>query len=341
MKNDLPFVSIIIPCWNEEKFIGKCLDSIINQNYPKEKLEVLVVDGMSEDKTREIIREYSEKYSNLKLIDNHKKITPSALNIGIKNSRGEFIVILGAHAFIRNDFISKNIEYLKKTDADCVGGIIKSIGENYWSKVISFIMSSPFGVGDARFRYSDREGYADTVAFGAYRREIFQKIGLFDENFRYGQDAELNFRLIKSGGKIFFTPRIESYYYVRSSLSELWCQYFRYGYSKAELFRKHETLASARSIVPTIFLLALFFSGVLGLFLKPFSFLFFGVCLSYLFLNIIFSFQISFKNGFKYFFPVMITFPVLHFSYGLGFLKGIFDFLILKKKIEKDIGINR
>jgi len=337
----LPLISIVIPCRNEEKFIEKCLKSILDQDYPKEKLEVLVVDGMSVDRTREIIASYSKKHSNLKLIDNHKKITPTAINTGIQNSKGGVIIVLGAHTFVEGDFISKNIKYLQQTKADCVGGRVKAVGRGFWGKVISFIMSSPFGVGDARFRYSDREGYADTVAFGAYRREIFQKIGLFDENFRYGQDAELNFRLIKSGGKIFFTPRIESYYYVRSSLSELWCQYFRYGYSKAKLFRKHETLASVRSIVPTIFLLALFFSGVLGLFLKPFSFLFFGVCLAYLFLNIIFSFQISFKNGFKYFFPVMITFPVLHFSYGLGFLKGILDFLILKKEIKSDIGITR
>lgn len=324
MDKNYPVVSIVIPCFNEEKFIGKCLNSMLKQDYPKNKLEILVVDGMSTDKTKDILNDYKEKHG-IKTLENQKKITSTALNIGIKESTGEIIIIFGAHAFAKENFVSKNVEFLFEKKVDCVGGVIKSIGENYWGKVISLVMSSPFGVGNALFRYTKEAKYVDTVAFGAYRREVFKKVGLFDERFVFGQDAEFNFRLSKIGGKIFLSPEIESYYYVRSSIIKLWRQYFRYGRSKSTMAKRHKKIISIRSLVPTFFLLTLFLSGILGIFLKPFLFLFSAVFFSYLLLNIIFSLKISLNAGFKYLFSLILSFFILHFSYGLGFLRGIFS----------------
>lgn len=324
MTKENPLVSIVIPCRNEEKFIAKCLDSMLKQNYPEDKLEILVVDGMSTDKTREILEDYKEKHG-IKIIENPKRITPIALNLGVKNSTGDVVIIFGAHAFAENNFVSKNVEFIFKKKADCVGGVIKSIGENYWGKVISLVMSSPFGVGNALFRYAKEAKYVDTVAFGAYRREVFKKIGLFDDKFKFGQDAEFNFRLSKSGGKIFLSPEIESYYYVRSSIIKLWRQYFRYGRSKSTMAKRHKKIISIRSLVPTIFLLTLFLTAILGIFFKPFLFLFSAVFFSYLLLNLFFSLKISSSSGFKYLFSLILSFFILHFSYGLGFLRGIFS----------------
>lgn len=322
-RNNLPLVSIVIPCRNEENFIGKCLDSILGQNYSQDHIEVLVVDGMSKDGTRKILRKYNNRFKNIKIVDNKRKITPVALNLGVKNSRGEIIIILGAHSFLKEDFILQNKKYLRKTNADCIGGVIKSIGKNYWGKVISFAMTSPFGVGDAKFRYAKKEGYVDTVAFGAYKKEVFKKIGLFDEKLSCGQDADFNFRIIKNGGKIFLSPKIKSFYYVRSSILKLWRQYFKYGFSKATMAKKHRTIVSVRSFVPLLFILTLIFSAILGFFIELFSFLFFIIIFSYLFLAIIFSFGISLKHRLKYFPALVASFFILHFSYGIGFFWGI------------------
>jgi len=203
--SNLPFVSVIIPCRNEEKYIGKCLDSLVKQDYPKDKLEVLVVDGMSEDKTREIIEEHIKKYSFIKLLKNPRKFTPFGLNIGIKEAQGAIIIRMDAHAAYEKDYISKCVKSLEKYKVDNVGGIMKTLPANSTliSKAIALSLSSPFGVGNAYFRIGSKEPReVDTVFGGCYRREIFEKIGYFNENLPRGQDMEFNLRLREFGGKI-------------------------------------------------------------------------------------------------------------------------------------------
>ena len=194
-----PFVSIIIPCRNEEKFISKCLDSIVAQDYPKDKIEVLVVDGRSTDRTREIVKEYIQRYSFIKILDNPKKITPVAMNIGIKRAKGDCILILSSHSKIDTNFVRKNILNLQKYHADCVGGIIITLpaSKSLLCQSIALALSHPFGVGNAYYRIgSKKPKFVDTVPFGCYKKEVFEKIGLFDEELIRNQDDEFNLRFI-------------------------------------------------------------------------------------------------------------------------------------------------
>ena len=341
--DNLPLVSIIIPCRNEEKFIGKCLQSILNQDYPKEMMEVLVVDGMSEDKTREIIKNYIKKVPNIKLLDNLDKITPKAMNIGIKNSKGDIIILVNAHSILDKDFLKYSIRFLNITKADAVGGKLNAVSEDkILSKTISFISDSIFGSGGVRYRQRTKEGFVnDTLPYCAYRREIFKKIGLVDENLIRGNDAEFNLRLLKNGGKIYFSPLIKSYLYSRSSLRKFCKQQFQYGYFKVRIGQKLGWKSIFRQIIPGVFVFSLISSIILSIFLKPFLFLFIFILGIYFLIDIFFSLQIGFKNGLKYFLVSLFLFFLLHFSYGSGFLKGIFDFIFLKREIKKDIGITR
>ncbi|HQU32177.1 MAG: glycosyltransferase family 2 protein [Planctomycetia bacterium] len=334
MINNLPSISIIIPCRNEEKFISKCLDSIIAQDYPKDKAEVLVVDGMSEDRTREIIKEYSKQHQHVILFDNPKKIVPTAMNKGIQNAHGAIIIRMDAHNIYEKDYVSKCVKYLQEYDVDNVGGIWVTLpGSNTLiAQSIAFALSHPFGVGNAYFRIGSKEPrYVDTVPFGCYKREVFQRIGLFDEDLVRNQDDEFNLRLTKNGGKLLLVPDIVSYYYARDSLKKLWKMYFQYGYYKPLVVKKIGAILTGRQLMPAIFVVGLIASGIFSFVLKPFLLLFVSWLFLYLSANIVASGSIAFKKGLKYIFVLPIVFATLHFSYGIGYLKGILDFIVFKK----------
>ncbi|MGI0014995.1 MAG: glycosyltransferase family 2 protein, partial [Nitrososphaera sp.] len=236
-----PTVSIIIPCRNEQDFIIACLESIIENDISLDDVEVLVVDGMSDDRTRELVEKYAENHSCIKLVDNPRKNTPLALNIGVKQSNGRYIAILGSHSRVEKNFIKANIYNMEHGDTDCIGGIIKTSPKNRTriAQAIAIGLSHPFGVGNAHFRVGvNAPKFVDTVPFGCYRREVFEKIGLFDEELTRNQDDEFNFRLIKNGGKVLLDPEIVSVYYVRDSLLKLWKMYFQYGYFKPLVAKK-------------------------------------------------------------------------------------------------------
>lgn len=347
MTNNLPFVSIIIPCRNEEKFIGKCLDSIIAQEYPKDKLEVLVVDGMSNDKTRDVLKVYADKYSFIKTLDNPQKVTPIAMNVGIKKAYGDYILILSSHSKIDKIFVKKNIENILKNGADCVGGVMITLPANDTILVqsIAFSLSHPFGVGNAYFRIGSKEPkYVDTVPFGCYKREVFQRMGLFDEDLARNQDDEFNLRLIKNGGKILLVPDIVSYYYARDSLRKLWKMYFQYGYFKPLVVKKVGAVLTGRQLMPGIFVGSLIVSGIFSPIVKPSLWFFLLIASIYTIFNVSVSCLVGFKKGLKYISVLPLIFATLHLSYGIGYLKGILDFMILKKytrKKIKDIPLSR
>ena len=320
------FLSIISPIRNEEKYIADCLTSLVSQDYDNNKYEILIVDGMSTDKTREIVKKFEKKYKNVKLLDNPNKTVPYALNIGIKHAVGNVIVRVDGHAVIEKDYLRKCVKYLKSTKAECVGGVIKSINETFIGKAIAYAMSSLFGVGNARFRTSGKEGYVDCLAFGAYRRELFDNIGCFDEEFVRCQDDEFNYRLRKFGGKIFLTPEIKSCYYPRSNLKKLWRQYFQYGFWKIRVLQKHFKTMQPRQFVPAFFVFSLMTTGVLGVFTKNVSWIFWSIIVMYIFACLTVSLKISLKNGFKYYAILPLIFFILHASYGLGFLWGLVRF---------------
>jgi cellulose synthase/poly-beta-1,6-N-acetylglucosamine synthase-like glycosyltransferase len=317
---------VIVPARNEEEYIERCLDSLLNQRYERNAYEIIVVNGMSEDNTKQLILNYMHQTPNIFLLDNPHRYTSYALNLGIKTSQGDVIIILGAHSFARPDFIEANLRCLQKTGADCVGGPIETIGETFVARAIALAMSSPFGVGNALFRYSHKEGYVDTVSFGAYPRAVFKKVGLFDETFIRDQDDEFNYRLRKAGGKIFITPKIRSSYYSRASLRKLWLQYFEYGYWKVRVLQKHPRMFMVRQLVPLAFVSSLILSTALGIFNRASFLVFLLVLASYLTVSLAVSLVLSCKRGWNYFPILPLVFGCLHLSYGLGFLSGLVRF---------------
>lgn len=325
----LKSVGIVIPCFNEEKSIRSCIESVFSSDYSGEIL-VVVCDGMSTDNTRSIINGLTETYPQLTLLDNPKRHTPVGLNIGLKFLETDIKIILGAHATVATDFISKNVATLDThPEAGCVGGIINNIYENETSRIIGLAMSSPFGVGNARFRTGGEDGWVDTVAFGAYRKEVFHQIGYFDESLVRNQDDEFNYRLTSNGFKIYFTDSIQSNYHVRASFKKLYRQYNQYGYWKVYVNKKVKAITSIRQLFPAIFVFCVLFGALLG-FLHPILFYnwIFGICM-YMVTAIYFAAEKT-KSA-NEIFMVLFTFMILHWSYGSGYLKGIITFILLNK----------
>jgi len=314
IENIQSFVSVIIPCRNEEEFTRDCLNSIVSQDYPKENLEVLVVDGMSEDKTREILREYSNKYPFIKLVENPKKFTNFAFNIGIKKAKGKTIMIMGAHAGYEKDYISKCVRYLKEHNADNVGGIIKTqpSKNTIFAKAIAYCLSNIFGVGGSYFRTGSKEPrLVDTVFGGCYRKEIFDKIGLFNENLLRSQDMELNIRLKKAGGKILLAPDTISYYYPSSTLKDFFLHNIKDGVWAILPLRFVKFPLRLRHYIPLILVLTL-----------PLS------IWPYLLLSLFFSFKIAFREkDIRLFFIMPLVFAARHIGYGLGSIWGLIKLL--------------
>jgi glycosyltransferase involved in cell wall biosynthesis len=332
LEENKPFVSIIIPCRDEEKFIGQCLDSILANDYPKENLEILVVDGMSEDKSREIVKRYAQQYPFIKLLDNPKKYTPFALNTGIRNSKGEIIIRMDAHATYIKDYISKCVKYLKEYNADNVGGIWKIMPrENTLiNKAICFASSSIFGAGDAYYRRGYDKGIkeVDTVFGGCYKREVFEKIGFFNEKLLRSQDMEFNLRLKKAGGKILLVPDIVSYYYPKSNLKDFFLHNFEDGIWAIYPLKFIKIPLKLRHYIPLIFVSGLLGTGFLGIFFPIFFWLFLLLLSLYLLANLYFSAKIALREkDFRYLFVMPITFACRHFGYGLGSIWGLLKIL--------------
>lgn len=338
----LKTVSVVIPCKNEKNYIKKCIESFVNQSYDKNLYEILVCDGFSNDGTRDIVKEFEKQYENIKLLDNEGISAPKGMNVGIKYSKADIIIIFGAHAYADKDFIKNNVQLLNTNDVACAGGPIETINEDSKGTAISLAMSSPFGVGNALFRYAKEEMLVDTVAFGAYRRDVLDKVGYFDEELTRNQDDEINLRITNAGYKILLSPKVKSYYYSRSSLKKLWRQYFQYGFWKVRVMQKHGKTSSIRHLVPLAFVLTNIGGILLGLFFKPILYLWILEIISYSTLDIITSFKLI-KGKVSLLKYVPFIFPILHLSYGIGFLEGIFAFYILKsnKAVKKNSKTSR
>lgn len=265
-----PFVTVIMPIRNEADFIARSLGAVATQDYPADRMEILVADGMSTDDTRRIVEDTarSAKFP-IVIIDNHGKIVPTGWNAALKAAKGEIIVRVDGHTIIAPNYVSACVAALERTGADNVGGRMDAVGESDWAKAIALATSSPFGVGGARFHYATGEEYVDTVYMGAWRRETFDKIGGFDEQMVRNQDDEFNYRLRAAGGKILLSDTIQSTYYNRASLSKLWKQYYQYGYYKVLVLQKHPRQMSPRQFIPPLFVAGLVVGLVLA-FVHPF-----------------------------------------------------------------------
>jgi glycosyltransferase involved in cell wall biosynthesis len=344
---DLPLISIIIACRNEEKFIGKCLDSIIHQVYPKDRLEVLVVDGESTDKTKDVVKKYVQVYPFIRLLENSRKVTPAAMNIGIKNSKGDVIILVNAHSILDKSFLENSIGSLNRTNADAVGGRLKAIheGSSLMTKAIPLATDSIFGAGGKRYRSRLEEGFVkDTLPYCAYRREIIDRVGLIDEDLIRDQDEELNYRILKKGGKIYYSPQIKSYLFIRPSLKKLWKQHFQYGYFKPLVVKKVGGIMTWRQAIPSLFVSSILLTGILSFFTFYALACFLFILGLYVITNFFFSFVQSVKKKVKLIPFVSVSFATLHVSYGMGYIKGMFDFMIAKRHLRQrldDLQITR
>jgi len=328
-------ISIIIPIYNEEKYIKACIQSILDSDFPKENMEILLVDGMSSDRTREIIQNLSAEYNFILLLDNQKKTAPIAMNIGVKEAKGEYIFILSAHARYDVNYFGTLVEYINTLNADCVGGVLETDvkNKNIKSNAIKEVLMHPFGVGNASFRIGSNEiRLVDTVAFGCYRKNTFETYGLFDEKLTRNQDIEFNKRIVNGGGKIYLVPNVRSTYFARENFLDLAKNNFANGYWNILTAYYTNTFSSLslRHFIPLLFvssvLLPLFFIPVFPqiIYVSTIS------LLSYLTLVIITSIRLkNDSNSIKY---LVMSFLILHFSYGIGSLQGIFS--TIKKYIK-------
>ncbi len=342
---DLPFVSVIMPVRNEADFIGQALQSILDSDYPAGKMEVLVVDGDSSDDTRRIVEKLSESDERIKIFDNPRRIVPTAMNIALKQMRGDVFIRIDGHAKVPADFISKSIQCLNEhPDAWIVGGYIETVATDFIGKAIAAAMSSPIGAGNARFRLGDYEGWVDTLAFGAHHKWVVDKIGYFDEELVRNQDDEFNMRVILAGGKIWMSKSIRSTYFARSSLGKLWRQYFQYGFWRIRTLQKHKRPGALRQLVPLLFVLSILFFGVTGLFWRLCWYLLETGMIFYVMALFVGAFIVGLKSGWRFVPVAPLVFAILHFAYGLGCLWGLIRFSILKgwgMKRPEEIRVSR
>ena len=293
--------------------------------------EVIVADGMSDDGTREILAQLARQDQRLRVIDNPAQTTAHAMNLGIQHARGEFVAIMGAHSHYAPNYLRASLEVSHATGAENVGGSMVCRGETWLQQAIAVAHHSPFSVGGARWHNVSYEGVADTVFGGFYRREVFKRIGYFDESLLRNQDDELNLRLTRAGGKIWHSPAIRSSYCPRASLSALFRQYLQYGYWKVAVMKKHGRPASLRHLVPGLFVLALIILPLLALLIPQFLFVWLMLLGSYVFANLGASVLTAARSGWHFLAALPLVFACYHFGYGIGFLRGVIGFLILRR----------
>lgn len=319
-----PFITALLVTYNEENYIEKSLLSLINQTYPSEKYEIVIIDGMSTDGTLDKINSIAKRYETheIRILTNEKKILASGWNIGIRAAKGEYVVRIDAHAEAKDNFIEKSIEtMLKITDAVCVGGKLVTISSSNSNEVVSKVLSSPFGVGNSSFRVSDKAGYADTAVYGLYRKQIFEEVGYFNEKLVRNQDIELHWRIKEYGGKFYFNPEIESVYYARNTVKKMSKQAFENGKWNMILLKNHSAALSLRHMVPFAFVIYLICSAIGGIIC---SWLWKAeelVIYLHLICGLIASLKKTHKLGEVIQMPFL--FMILHISYGLGYLAGI------------------
>ena len=336
-----PFVSVVMPCLNEERYIAGCLDSILATEYPHDRFEILVVDGMSEDKTREIVAGYAHRNSAVRLIDNPKRITPAALNAGIQAARGTVIVRMDAHVEYPPDYIPRSVAALQETGADNVGGVIvtRPADGTAVARTIALALSHPFGVGNSHFRIGTRERrWVDTVAFGCFRPGVFERVGLFDEELPRNQDDEFNFRLAKHGGRVLLEPGVVAYYYARGSVRQVARMWYQYGYFKPLVARKVGRVMNLRQLVPACFVLALAGTAVLSPWLPAAGIAFAALTGAYAALALGCGLVAARRHGIACGLLLPATFFMIHVSYGFGFLRGVAHHVLGLRRRPADHG---
>jgi len=331
-------ISILIPTYNEEKFIVNSLNSLLNQTIGPARYEILLIDGQSEDKTRELALEWSKNHSeiNFRLIENSKKITPAAFNLGLENARGQFITLFGGHSTVKKDFLDKISDtFDKHPEVEACGGVVHTThSENSPdAELIAYIWQHPFGVGRGmRTPEAVQEGYANAVAKITYRKDIFQTIGCFDELFVRNQDNDMNYRLLKNGGKIWLNPEIETTYYSRPTVTKMLKTAFYNSYFHSLFLKKHRVIPGIKYMIPAAFSLTFIFLFLMALLSLLGFFAFVTLVFVYVTAAVLSSLSFRRKKPRGFYFKMPLFFFGLHFIYGLGFIVGFLQFFVIKKK---------
>lgn len=344
-RNTTPTVSIIIPCRNEALHIERCLLSVLSQDYPARRLEILVVDGMSDDQTREIVQrlirheksaiipstrdgsKLEDKLPSVRLLDNTKRIVPAALNIGLSCASGEVVFRLDGHSEMAPNYIRVCTQrLLQDSDVGCVGGPNVARGTGVIGNGYALALRTPFGVGGQTFRTLQTEKYVNTLAFGGYRREVFDKLGNFDLTLKRNQDIELNSRLRKAGLKLLLIPDTYTCYYGPRDIASVSRQNYSNGYWNTKLLDKMLGTLSWRHFVPGAFVVALILTFIAATFIPYANYLFFSIVLTYVLGCTAASLLalIKFKKTTALILPIL--FPVMHVSYGVGSICGLIEY---------------
>jgi glycosyltransferase involved in cell wall biosynthesis len=327
--DNLPLVSIVVLCRNEEEFIGRCLDSLLANDYPKDRLEVLVADGMSQDGTRNIVESYSQKHAFVKLLDNPKKIPASAANQGIKAAKGDLVMIAGAHALYATDYVSKCAAYSQSYPAaDNIGGVRSTEPRDNTAigKSIAYVSSHRFGAGTATYhRGGTSPSWVDSVWGGCYRREVFERLGLYNEALIVGEDREFNLRLRGFGGKILQVPEIKCTYYARSKFREFCRWAFRMGFWPFYADKLVERrIVAPRNFAPLALMVSLFLSLGISMYIPVGWFLLGGILSGYLLGTVASSARLVKREGkLRYFVVTPFIFGVTHALYAIGSIYGV------------------
>ncbi len=328
-------VSVVIPVRNERSRLRECLAALVEQDYPAERMEILVVDGRSDDGTRGIIKEFCMRHKHVRLLKNYKRTTAHGLNIGINEARGRIIVRVDGDVVVEPDCITEAVRTLDETGADSVAGVVLPRAESTFHRAMIGAICSAFSWGISSFRLRRSRRFVDSIPCGAYRREVFEKIGLFDDDLKKYHTDELSCRLRRVGGAITINPKIRAYHAFRSNLAKLWERTVYDGMWRIRLFQKHFTFRYWRQLMPML----LVFSGIvalattiLGIFLRvppivtvrTISLALVGL---YLVLAAYFSVQAHIANRLKLNLWVPLTFLTYHTAFGWGMLCGVFRFL--------------
>lgn len=321
-----PRVTVVVPCRNEARYIGACLDSILASAYPADALEVLVVDGRSTDGTRTLVADYSAKHPQIRLLDNPERVVPRALNIGIEAATGDVIARMDAHVVYPPEYIPRLVTALAESGADNVGGCIVTLPADGTAvaQAIAIGLGHPFGVGNARFRIGAREArFVDTVPFGCFPRDVFRRVGLFDEEMVRNQDDEFNSRILRKGGKVLLVPDVICYYYTRGSFRQIARMFFQYGAFKPLAARKAGRIMTLRQLVPAAFVIGLLGSAAAARLWPPAIWITAAIAGTYAAAVLACAARVVGSHGRRCAVALTAVFPVVHFSYGFGFLRGL------------------
>lgn len=329
----LPFVTVAIPCFNEERHIERCIEDVFAQDYPADRMEILVGDGMSTDRTREILGDLAARSNGrLRVIDNPRRLQAAAMNEMIAVARGDIIVRMDVHARYATDFVRQCVAVLEETGAQNVGGSARPLAESGFQRAVCAALGSKLAVGGSAYRHPDAEGFTDTVFPGAFPRHVFDVVGMFDPNAITNEDAELNQRILRAGGRVYVSRRIVVHYFPRDSYSGLAKQYFKYGKGRARTLLKHKGLPTIRPMVPFFFVV-----GSAGLVatsafhpLTPVAFGLYGAACLFE------AVRVGRKHGWATVPVVASIFPVLHVSHGIGFAVGLVHYALHRDWPEQE-----